>query len=213
MIERTRSLELLSFVDHHETPSNLNLPTWVPDWHGPNSVAPLRSPTWAAGETSDSISFAESDKGTILKCRGIFIDTLRVMSDMMDPNEFTVTTFDREIQKKIPFLYDHLWSKFIAAPEMPPLVRDFIDSCSLVLTGGLLNELDSTSGERREQQVSDLAALILKYEHLKLPTYLNGFFPLLSPEDKVLVHTVAARGSAIPFVQEMTWTSMCRRTF
>jgi hypothetical protein len=214
VIERTNSLQILAFVDHHEEPSILILPTWVPDWHALNLVAPLRCPTKAAAETDNTMSVVESKKGMVLKCRGIFIDTLRAMSDMIEPSGLIVTTLEKEIQKKIPFLIDHIWNKTVVEPGIPlSSPRELLASLGLVLTGGYLNDSNSTSGENQEQQQSDLAALILEYERIRLDGHPDGFFASLAPEDKALVQKLAARGSAHQFVQDMTWTSMCRKIF
>jgi hypothetical protein len=214
VIERMNSLRILAFVDHHEEPAVLVLPTWVPDWHALNLVAPLRCPTQAAAETDNSISIVESEEGMILKCRGISIDELRAMSDMIEPSDLTVTTLKKEMQKKIPFLIDHIWNKTVVEPGIPlASPGDLLASLGVVLTGGYLNDSDSTSGEEQEQQQSDLAALVLEYERIRLPENSGGFFASLSPEDKALVQKMAARGSAHQFVQDMTWTSMCRKVF
>ena len=214
VIERTNSLHILAFVDHHDESGVLILPTWVPDWHALNLVAPLRCPTQAAAETDNSISVVESQKGMILKCCGIFIDTLRAMSDMIEPSELTVTTLEKEMQKKSPFLIDHVWNKTVVEPGIPlASPGELLASLSLVLTGGYINGSDSTFGEKQEQQQSDFAALILEYERIRPHDHLDGFFASLSPEDKALIQTMAARGSAHQFVQDMTWTSMCRKVF
>lgn len=211
VIERTNSLQILAFVDHHEEPSVLNLPTWVPDWHALNLVAPLRCPTQAAAETNNSISVVESEKGMMLKCRGIFIDTLLVMPDMIQPSELTVTTLEKEMQKKIPFLIDHIWNEIVVESGIPlASPRELPASLSLVLIGGYLNDLDSTSGENQEKQQSDLAAVILEYERIRLYDNLDEFFASLSLEDKAIIETMAARGSAHQFVQDMTWTSVSK---
>jgi len=214
VIERTNSLQILAFVDHFEEPGELKLPTWVPDWHALNLVAPLRCPTQAAAEIDRTMSVVESERGMILKCRGIFIDTLRAISDMIEPSELTVTTLEKETQKKIPFLLDHIWKKTVVEPKIPlTSPRELLASLSLVLTGGYRNNSYSTSGEEQGKQQSDLAALILEYERIRLPGHSDGFFASLSPEDKVLVQSMAAKGSAHQFVQDMTWTSMCRKAF
>ncbi len=86
-------------------------------------------------------------------------------------------------------------------------------SLSLVLTGGFRNSSDSTSGEEQEKQQADLAALILEYERIRLPGQSDGFLTSLSSKDKQLIQTMGDRGSAHQFVQDMTWTSMCRKVF
>jgi len=222
LIERTKSLQILAFVDHHEEPSPLNIPTWVPDWHAVNVVAPLRCPTNAASETDASISITQTDKGISLKCRGVLIDTLQAMSDTMSPNELTITTLQKEKEKKLPFLIDHIWTKTVV--EQPgitrPSLKYFIASLSLVLTGGYLGyshsesvEEQKTAGEETEQQISDLAALILGYDHIREEGHSEGLFASLPPAEKILLQIMAAKSSAHRFVQDMTWASMCRRVF
>ena len=118
------------------------------------------------------------------------------------------------MQKKSPFLINNIWNKTVVEPGIPlASPGELLAPLSLVLTGGYLNDSDSTSGEKQEKQQSDFAALILEYERIKLHDHLDGFFASLSPEDKALVQTMAARGSAHQFVQDMTWTSMCRKVF
>ncbi len=214
VIERTNSLQMLAFVDHHEEPSLLVLPTWVPDWHALNLVAPLRCPTQGAKDTDSSISVAECEKRMILKCRGFSIDPLQTVSNMIEPSELVITTLETEMQKKTPFLIDHIWKKIVVESGVPlASLGEFIASLSLVLTGGYLKDSSSTSGENQEQQQSDFAALILEYERIRVQDHSDSFFASLSPEEKALVQTMAARGSAHQFVQDMTWTSMCRKVF
>jgi Heterokaryon incompatibility protein (HET) len=214
VIQRTKSLHILAFVDHHEEAGILVLPSWVPDWHALNLVAPLRCPTKAASETDSSFSIVGSENGMILKCRGFIIDTIRATSDMIEPSGLTVTTLDNERKKNIPFLIDHIWHKTVVEPGIPlGSPKEFLAALSLTLTGGYRNDLDSTSGERQKEQQGDLAALILEYERIRPQGQSDGFLASLSSEDKAFVRKVANTGSAHQFVQDMTWTSMCRRAF
>ena len=113
----------------------------------------MRCPTQGAIET------AESQKGMVLKCHGSFIDTLQAKSDMI---KFTVTTREKETQKKIPFLINHIWNKTVVEPRIPLVsAGELIASLTIVLTGGYLNESDSTSGGR-----IFLPAYHLKRKHL-----------------------------------------------
>jgi hypothetical protein len=213
VIKRTNSLHILAFVDHHEE-VGMVLPSWVPDWHALNLVAPLRCPTKAASEMDSSFSIVESEKGMALKCHGFLIDTIQAMSNMFDPSELTVTTLEKEEQKKIPFLIDHIWEKTVVEPEIQLRYSgELLTSLSLVLTGGYRNYSDSTTGETQEKQNADLAALILEYERIRPPDHSDGFLAGLSSEDTSLIQTMADRGSAHQFVQDMTWTSMCRKVF
>jgi hypothetical protein len=214
VIQRMKSLEILAFVDHHEEPGVLVLPTWVPDWHALNLVAPLRYPTHAAPKTTSSISIVDSGVGMTLRCHGFFIDTLRTFSNIISPSELVITTLDKEIQKKTPFLVDHIWRKTAVEPEIPLLsLEHFIASLSLVLTGGYLNDFDSTFGEHQIQQQRDFALFILEYERIRPNDHSDSFFASLLPEQKNVIPSMAARGSAHQFVQDMTWNSMCRRVF
>jgi hypothetical protein len=213
VIQRTNNLHILAFVDHHEE-AGMILPSWVPDWHALNLVAPLRCPTRAASETSRTFSIIESKSGMMLNCRGFLIDTIRAISDMFDPSELTVTTLEKENQKKLPFLVDHIWQKTVLEPAIPlRSFRELLASLSLVLTGGFRNSSDSTSGKNQEKQQADLAALILEYERIRLPGQSDGFLASLSSKEKQLIQTMGDSGSAHQFVQDMTWTSMCRKVF
>ena len=136
-IQWTHSLQVLAFVDHGEDSGRIVLPTWVPDWQAINLVIPLRSPTKAAEETSESISFAQSGAGTVLKCHGVLVDTVCAMSDMINPSELTVTCLEKEMQKTNPFLIQHLWNKIVSKPGIPTAsTQQFLKSLALVLTGG-----------------------------------------------------------------------------
>ncbi|CZS98851.1 uncharacterized protein RAG0_07413 [Rhynchosporium agropyri] len=215
VIETMDTLEILAFVDHHEEPGVLDIPSWVPDWHALNLTAPLRCPTKAANENSDkSVSILESESGKILRCRGVFVDTLRAISDMIEPSGLIVTTLEKEKQKKIPFLIDHIWRETVIKPKIPlASIGELIVALGLVLTGGYWDTEDSTVGERQEQQSYDLAALIIEYERVQTDRDLDGLFVSLSTEEQELVRSMAIQGSAHQFVQDMTWTSMCRRVF
>lgn len=214
VIDKHNSLEILGFVDHEEEASMLGLPTWVPDWHALNLVAPLRYPTQAASKNTILKSMHPSEKGMRLECHGFFIDRLKAFSNMMSPSELVITSLDKEIQKKTPFLIDHIWRKTVAEPEIPlTSLQNFIASLSLVLTGGYGNEVDSTFGENQTQQQQDFALFILEYERIRPNTHSDSFFASLSIEEKSLVQTMAARGTSHQFVQDMTWNSMCRKVF
>ena len=186
MIQRTKSLLILAFVDHHEEPVIPELPTWVPDWHALNLVAPLRYPTQAAADTSNSITVVESENAIMLKCHGISIDAIRTMSALIEPRELTVTTLDKELQKNSPFLIDSIWHNTVAKSVKSHTPREFLAALSLVLTGGHTNDVDSTSMKSQEQQQSDFATFILEYERIKPRDHMDGFITSLTPEDKAL---------------------------
>ena len=101
VIQRTNSLHILAFVDHHEE-AGMILPSWVPDWHALNLVAPLRCPTKAASETSRTFSIAESKKRMMLKCHGFFIDTIRRYQICLTPANSPSRLSKRKTRKKFP---------------------------------------------------------------------------------------------------------------
>jgi hypothetical protein len=149
-----------------------------------------------------------------LRCRGAIVDTLSTFSDMIDHSELTVTTLERETSKKTPFLIDHIWRKNVLVDGVKlPSVEEFFAALGLILTGGFLNESNSTHGDTLLQQQSDLAALIMEYERIRANEQPHSFFASLDSEGKDIVHRMAVKGSAQRFVQDMTWTSMCRRVF
>ncbi|TVY82068.1 Heterokaryon incompatibility protein 6 OR allele [Lachnellula suecica] len=214
VIEQTQSLEILGFVEHDEKPGILALPSWVPDWHALNLVAPLRYPTQSAPVTDNSLSIVDSGDGMILKCRGMVIDTVRATSDIIYPSELIITTHENELQKKTPFLIDHIWKKLVIEPEVPlASLRDFITPLSNVLTGGYSNYFDSTSGEHQKLQQCHFAAFVLEYERIRLNGASSTFFASLSRDERTVVQAMAIKGTASQFVQDMTWRSMCRKVF
>ncbi|KAN0079145.1 Heterokaryon incompatibility protein (HET) domain containing protein [Elaphomyces granulatus] len=214
VIEQTNSLQTLALVDHGEDSGQIVLPTWVPDWQAVNLVAPLRSPTKAAAETDDSISVTQSKSRTVLKCHGIHIDAVYSMSDMMDPTEFTITNFEREIQKKNPFFIDHFWKQIVAISGMPPAsMEQLANSLSFVLTGGYRDDVPTTEAGILEQQRADFASYILEFERIRPSNYTGGFMASLSSRDREWIESLAETGSAGQFIQDMTWTCMCRKVF
>jgi hypothetical protein len=214
VVNQTNSLQILSFVDHSTGPSFEVLPSWVPDWHAVNLVAPLRSPTNAAAETDNSITVTQYGTKLVLKCRGVIVDTLRLMSDMIEPNELTVKSLENEIQKKTPFLIDHVWSKTVAVLGMPLVSPEqLLSSLSFVLTGGYRNEEVAAAGSSLEQLKADFAAFVLEFERIRPSNHPGGFVASLPTEDRNMVEVMAAAGSAAQFIQDMTWTSMCRKVF
>jgi hypothetical protein len=212
-IEQIKSLRILAFVDHQEEPEIPELPTWVPDWHALNLVAPLRYPTQASTDMTDTVSIINSDRGMILKCRGFLIDTISATSERIEPSELTATTFKNEMQKKTPFLIDSIWHKLAKAPGLHTDLSGFIASLSVILTGGYLGELDATSGQTQGRQQSDFAALILDYERIKPKDHPGGFYKSLQPEAQASLRAMASEGSPRQFVQDMTWNAMCRKVF
>lgn len=135
------------------------------------------------------------------------------MSGMIEPSELTATTFSKEMQKKNPFLIDSFWHKLVEEPGLRTTLGGFIGSLSVVLTGGYVGELDSTSGQTQERQQSDFAALILEYERIRPKEHPGGFYASLKSEEQTSLRSMASEGSPRQFVQDMTWNAMCRKVF
>ena len=188
------------------------LPTWVPDWQAINLVAPLRTPTKATEETSELISFVQSDARTVLKCYGVLVDIVYAISDMINPSELTVTCLEKEMQKKNPFLIQHLWDKLMSKCGMPTAsTEQFLKSLSFVLTGGYRDDIPVT--DILENQSADLAAYILEFERILPSNNTDRFMASLSTRDRSWLESLAEQGSTSQFIQDMTWTSMCRKVF
>ena len=214
VIERTKSLHILSFVDHGEELDSTNLPTWVPDWHAPNLVAPLRSPTNAAAETDHNIVVKQFNDSIMLECNGFSIDTVQAMSGMFDPSELTVTTIERELRKQMPFLIDHIFIKISVNPEIPlnsPIL--LIAALSFLLPGGFWNGEKAVEVDIIRQTQNGLSAYILEFEKIKPNDYTPGFFSSLSEKEQALIREMASQGSASQYIQDITWTCMCRKVF
>lgn len=214
VIERTRSLHILSFVDHGDVPGSTELPSWVPDWHAPNLVAPLRSPTNAAAETDDQIVLTQVRDSMILECKGYYIDSVTAMSDMFNPSELTVTTIERELKKKMPFLIDHIWTEISNKPQFPlKSPTEFIAALSFLLPGGFWAGEKAIDADIIRRTQNGLAAYILEFERIKPDSYHPGFFSSLSIEQQELIRGMAAQGLAAQYIQDITWTCMCRKVF
>ncbi|ETS84747.1 hypothetical protein PFICI_02772 [Pestalotiopsis fici W106-1] len=213
-ITRTDNLHILAFVDHGEEfeTETGTLPTWVPDWHAPNLVAPLRYPTQAAPKTADSIVLdAEANS---IRCMGVIVGEIIAISDMITPKELPVTTYDTEVEKSVSFLFDHLYDELVAKTGVTlPTWQDFVFSLSCVLTGAMRLDKGAATGEPMWQQRADCAAYLLKFEEIKTRRNKGGFLQSLSPEDREAFQASASSGSAAIFIQEATWNSMCRNVF
>lgn len=214
VITRTSDLDILAFVDHDGDPGG-ELPSWVPDWHAINLVAPLRSPTHAASpKMDDSVSVSRIGTQMVLKCPAVVIDSVQVMSDMINQTQLMVTTLTREKEKSTPFLIDHIWKSIVTDPGIPlTSAEQFIHALSSVLSGGYRHDAPAASGELQKQQQADCAAFILEFERIKLAGSSPGFLASLQSEDQAMVKRVGALGSVAQFVQDITWTSMCRKVF
>lgn len=214
VIKRMDSLHILAFVDHGEGTALLKLPTWVPDWHALNLVAPLRYPTGASGKEFDGITIDTSQEMATVRSRGFIVDKICAYSDMINPKELVVTDYGTENKKKIPFLFDHMYRVLGFNQASVQASTDyFIHSLSSILTGAYHGTTAAASGEMLNQQRADCAAYILDFEKVRTAKEPPGFVGSLTKEQRAKVETLASTGSASQFVQDMTWTSMCRKVF
>ncbi|KAJ6788679.1 hypothetical protein PWT90_07255 [Aphanocladium album] len=218
-IQRTRSLHILAFVDHGEEPNPMGLPTWVPDWHALNLVAPLRCPTFAAAAQYGSVAVEKNARGKpLLRCRGAKISTVRAYSDMIEPKELAITDYTTEMKKRLPFLLDRIYEQLVLTPpdQMRPSADYFISALSFILTGAFRGTAAAASGSARDQQRADCAAHAVNAEAMRATctsAQSGSFLGSLSAEERKQVETLASPGCATQIVQDMTWTSMCRRVF
>lgn len=211
---RTNSIHILAFVDHGDEFGTTDLPSWVPDWHAPNLVAPLRYPTVAAEKNSNHLAIEPRDH--ILCCRGIMVGSIIAISDIITPNDLPVTTYEAEMKKKVSFLFDHIYDKIFVEKNINISftgLEQFIFPLSSVLSGAFRNDEDATQGQNLHLQRADCAAYILRYENIKSRKPHSGFVSSLSSQERIAVEHLAAEGSAAQFIQDMTWTSMCRKVF
>lgn len=217
VIQRTDRLHILAFVDHDENQHLLDLPSWVPDWHALNLVAPLRYPTFSAAKEFDAIKIhsAATPNMTLLEIEGYLIDSIIAYTSIVNPNELTITTREAEDQKTTPFLIDHIYEKLVLGVESTsaPSTEDFMNAVCSMLTGGHRENSPAASNDRLYLQRADLAAYILAYNKLRLANETGSFYGTFSDHDKQTVLDLASSGSAKQYVQDMTWTSMCRRVF
>ena len=214
-VEKSKGLHVLAFVDHEETRSPLNVPTWVPDWHARNIVAPLRSPTRAMDITCDSARIDRSTDPPTLRCRGYTIDNVAAFSHMFNPRELTVLDRAAELAKQIPFLADHLYKRLVldAADVTPPTAQYFVSAVSFMVTGGYRDMIPAINGDNMKLLWADFAAYVLEFEKIKTTDDEVGFLGSITHEERCMIEKLSEAGDAHKFVQDMTWTSMCRKLF
>lgn len=118
-VKRTNSIHILAFVDHGKKLGTSGLPSWVPDWKGPDLFAPLRYPTQAAPKVVQSLRL--EPETNILHCQGFLIDDIAATWDMITPKELpAATTYEMEVKKKcLPFLFGHFYSRVVVRPGIP----------------------------------------------------------------------------------------------
>ncbi|KAI1878374.1 uncharacterized protein JN550_000556 [Neoarthrinium moseri] len=212
IIERTNSVHILAFVDHGGELDSSELATWVPDWHAPNVVAPLRFPTCAAPKSVECISIDPDRR--LLRCQGFVVDTLVAYSDMIVPKELPITTYDAEMKKSIPFLVDHIYNRLVVDTCIPlESWERFVHSLSSILTGGTRAENPADQGDNMTSQRGDCAAFMLKAKQIQQSNNATGFWSSLQADERDALEHLAMKGSPAQFIQDMTWTSMCRKVF
>jgi hypothetical protein len=210
VIERTKNLQILTFVDHDTDLTSEGLPSWVPDWHAVNKVAPLIWPQAVAPNSDVHISVLKFGDKRIVKVRGFMIDTVSRMSNILDPTEFAVTTFTREMQKSNRFLLDSLWEIANNPPNPSLKPAQILEGLSLSLTSGNRDARSALDGLSLTQHQADFAAYILAFEDIRPENHPPGLMAALPHKIKREIEARARDGNATQFVQDMTWPAMVR---
>ena len=157
IIRRTRSLHILAFVDHGEEPNPMGLPTWVPDWHALNLVAPLRCPTRAASPEYLTVIVDGTSRATpALRCRGAVVRPRCAHARTDIPKELAITDYAAEVKKQLPFLLDRIYAQLVLTQpaKTRPSALFFISALSFVLTGAFRGTTPAGSGPARDQQLA-----------------------------------------------------------
>jgi hypothetical protein len=62
----------------------------------------------AAPDRGDSDEYPRVVLSNVLRVRGFMMDTIFAFSEIMDQDQLIVTSLETKLQKKVPFLMDHL---------------------------------------------------------------------------------------------------------
>ncbi|KAH7317125.1 heterokaryon incompatibility protein-domain-containing protein [Stachybotrys elegans] len=187
-IQKTKNLDIISFVDHEDDPSaeardwdpqdEGRMPSWVPDWHSINRTTPLAYPV-AAAEVNDSeiqiIGKTEGTKGTSmphLLVRGWVVDEVSAVSHRMETSDFLVTHLTRERAKKNPFWLDRIWELVFPADDSADRDALFVlETLSLALSLGTREKDQPASSAGQQQTLEEhqrsFAAYVLEYHELR----------------------------------------------
>lgn len=187
-IRKTRTLYVVSLVDHEEDPfvgprdwdpqDESRMPSWVPDWHSLNRTTPLDYPI-AAAEPEDSDIRIEGGMGgegatplPHLLVRGWVVGEIAAISPRMETTDFPMTLLSRERTKKNPFWLDRVWE--VVFPADGPPGRNALatlETLSLALSLGT-REKDEPVGKAGSSQTLEahrrsFAAYVLEYHDLQ----------------------------------------------
>ena len=232
LIERTKNLHILAFVDHetHITTDDKGqlitppLPSWVPDWHAPNLVAPLPcSSNRAKPQESDHLISILED-GKLLVVRALIVDTIAATSNMLTQRDIPIGTREAELQKKNPFFLDHLWDLcWTRPPNARRMPREVLDGISLSLAGEHrrdrpVDSVAESASEELDQHRADFAAYVREYEGIRSSDGGHGhkppsFVDQLPVGLREELEAAADKGSAARFAQDATWVAMSRVVF
>jgi Heterokaryon incompatibility protein (HET) len=217
LIELTRSLHVLAFVDHDTKLAVGRLPSWAPDWHAPNLVSPLPH-SYLEGwkqETDDGIAIDRTISGGSLRVRGLVIDDILTRSNMLERQDFPVTTLEKELLKTNPFCLDQLWRVCNSPRSSDLAVYEALDGIAISLSGEYCNDkpLSGLEDQDLARHRADFAAYIQAFEAIRPTEQRGGLFAELTDTVRREITARAEGGSAARFVQGVTWVGMCRVLF
>jgi hypothetical protein len=87
------------------------------------------------------------------------MDTVFALSEIMDQNLLIVTSLETELQKKIPFLMDHLWKIIVSSDTVESPIEENLENLMLSFPEGLPHAAgsflsDSAPGPSRVCRIS-----------------------------------------------------------
>ncbi|EMD89463.1 hypothetical protein COCC4DRAFT_207431 [Bipolaris maydis ATCC 48331] len=192
-IQKTKNLQVVSFVDHEIDPSleqcdwdphhEARMPSWVPDWHSINRTTPIDYPIDATTTKDEEISFeggVNCENGTSLPqllVRGWVVDEISTVSSRMETTDFPVTHLARERTKQNPFWLDRVWELIYPAEQQGNTFTGpggdalaVLESFSIALSLGTREKDDPASdigsNQALEEHHRSFAAYVLEYHKL-----------------------------------------------
>lgn len=211
VIKSTRGLRILSAVEHDAAPASESLPTWVPNWNTETKCTMLATVAPAAPAREQSEEFPRILDNNILSVRGFKIDTVLAFSEIIDQNQLVVTTLEIEMQKKIPFLVDHIWKILATSSSITVPTQETLDNLSLSFHESFpIQRIPSSQSFIRHR--ADFAAYLFEFEKI-LPNRNGSILASMPLPMRYNYENQAREGSATEFIQKMTWTCMARRVF
>ncbi|KAJ5057311.1 heterokaryon incompatibility protein-domain-containing protein [Bipolaris maydis] len=213
-IQKTKNLQVVSFVDHEIDPSLEQMPSWVPDWHSINRTTPIDYPIDATTTKDEEISFeggVNCENGTSLPqllVRGWVVDEISTVSSRMETTDFPVTHLARERTKQNPFWLDRVWELIYPAEQQGNTFTGpggdalaVLESFSIALSLGT---------REKDDPASDIGSNQALEEHHRSYLPVRSVFDSLPAEVQVELRQRAEGATAGGFLECMTWPSMCR---